>query len=130
MGPKSEQIAFLKQPSIEHIMPQSWAENWRLADGSKGVNYVDLLGVADSDPIAMASRTRSASVQTLGNLTILTSELNAAQSNLEWMKKRPEMMKHSLLPINQALPLSSWDEVTILERGRDLYKRATSLWPR
>jgi Protein of unknown function (DUF1524) len=131
MSSKSEKITFEKQPSIEHIMPQNWTANWPLPNGSKGMDFAELVSASESDPRALASRKRLSSIQTLGNLTILTSELNAAQSNLGWAKKRPEMMKHSLLPINLALfERRSWDEAAILERGTDLFQRATKVWPR
>ncbi len=67
--------------------------------------------------------------KTLGNLTILSKALNAAQSNLAWTEKRPELMKHSLLPINQALHAKeTWDEDAILERGKMLFDRAVAIW--
>jgi hypothetical protein len=131
MSSKSEKIVFEKQPSVEHIMPQEWIANWPLPDGSKGMSFVELISAPESDPRSKASRIRSSATQTLGNLTILTSELNAAQSNLAWAKKRPEMMKHSLLPINQTLlERDTWDETSILERGTNLFQKAITLWPR
>jgi hypothetical protein len=70
-------------------------------------------------------------LQTLGNLTLLTVELNAAQSNSAWPVKRQAMAIHSLLPLNQVIVTSAmWDEAAITARGEDLFKRAVVLWPR
>jgi hypothetical protein len=131
MSPKSEVISFAEQPSVEHIMPQDWVANWHLPDGSKGLTPVDLFQVPDSDHRSVATRKREAAVQTLGNLTILSASLNSAQSNYGWKQKRPAMMKHSLLPINQSLSdLEVWDEAAISKRGAELFKRALNIWPR
>jgi len=131
MSSKSETLIFDKQPSVEHIMPQDWVKNWPLPDGTKGIDFWDLAGTAETDPRAIATRMRQIAIQTLGNLTILSTGLNSAQSNLPWDQKRPEMMKHSLPPINQALlETRVWDESAILKRGEELYTRALTVWPR
>jgi Protein of unknown function (DUF1524)/Protein of unknown function DUF262 len=131
MSSKSESVVFTNAPTVEHIMPQNWVTNWPLPDGSEGLDFIDMFAMSDTDPLVVASRTRETAVQTLGNLTILSTGLNSAQSNLPWDQKRPEMMRHSLLPINQKLVDESvWDETTILKRGDDLLERALSLWGR
>ena len=80
---------------------------------------------------AEATQKRSNAVQTLGNLTLLSTALNSAQSNLGWTLKRPEMMKHSLLPINQALSeMDVWDDEAIACRGKQLFQCALTIWPR
>jgi hypothetical protein len=131
MSSKAEQVAFTTPPSVEHIMPQNWIEHWPLPDGSPGMGIVELVNASNDDPRALATRKRERAIQTLGNLTILSSGLNSAQSNLPWNKKRPEMLKHSLLPINQSLAaLTDWNEETILQRGQEHASRAMKLWPR
>jgi hypothetical protein len=131
MSSKSESLSFAKPPTVEHIMPQSWIENWPLQDGSKGLDFMALFNAPDDDPRAIATRKRDSSVQTLGNLTLLSDGLNASQSNLDWDQKRPALMKHSLLPINQLLAdVPEWDEESILHRGEALFARALTLWPR
>ena len=124
-------MTFTVQPSVEHIMPQSWIANWPLEDGSEGLDVLELWDAPPDDPRAAATRKREAAVQTLGNLTILSTGLNSAQSNLGWNQKRPEMMKHSLLPINQALlETTAWNEAAILKRGEELFERALGIWKR
>lgn len=131
MSSKSEVVAFEKKPTIEHIMPQNWEENWPLRDGSKGMDMLERFDASQDDPRLTASRMRDDAKQTLGNLTILSSELNSSQSNMSWDQKRPEMMKHSLLPINQALlEMKTWDETSIEERGKELLARALGVWKR
>ncbi len=131
MSAKSETVVFATPPTVEHIMPQNWVANWPLPDGSEGMDRPELYGASDDDPRAAASRTRETALQTLGNLTILSSALNTAQSNLPWDQKRSEMMKHSLLPLNQVLSdMDTWDEAAILRRGEDLFERAVRIWPK
>ncbi len=129
MSSKSESLVFDQQPSVEHIMPQGWLKNWPLADGSKGLDFMELYTAAETDAKAVATRKRETMVQTIGNLTVLSTGLNSAQSNLPWSQKRPEMMKHSLLPINQGLlETTIWDEAAIITRGTSLFTMALNLW--
>ena len=131
MSTKSEAVTFTAQPSVEHILPQNWITNWPLEDGAAGLDVLELYDVTPDDPRAAATRKRDRALQTLGNLTILSTGLNSAQSNLGWEQKRPEMMKHSLLPINQALlETTTWNEAAILQRGEELFERALGIWKR
>jgi hypothetical protein len=73
-----------------------------------------------SDGRAEASIRRNSAVQTFGNLTTLTQALNSAVSNGHWSDKRPELLKFSLLPINQYLgSIDTWDEEAIARRGQE-----------
>jgi uncharacterized protein with ParB-like and HNH nuclease domain len=128
---KSEKLVFAEQPSVEHIMPQNWAQHWLLPDGSKGMDFLEMHVGAPDDARVIATRRRDAAVQTLGNMTVLSLALNTSQSNLPWDQKRKEMAIHSLLPINQVvLDLPVWDEATILARCEDLFGRALTVWQR
>ena len=131
MSSKSEKVVFATAPTVEHILPQTWVGNWPLPDGSKGLDFMGLYLAAKDDPRVDASRRRETLLPTIGNLTILSSGLNSFQKNLTWEKKRPEMMKHSLLPINQSLmDTVVWDEDAILNRGEELFERALTIWAR
>ena len=111
-------------------MPQGWIKNWPLADGSIGMTGTELWETAVDDSRAEATRKRNTAVQTLGNLTILTQPLNSAASNNNWEKKKPELLLHSLLPINQNLHnVDIWDETAIQKRGEELFQQARKLWP-
>ncbi|HNQ57758.1 MAG TPA: HNH endonuclease family protein, partial [Candidatus Desulfobacillus denitrificans] len=91
-----------------------------------------VLWTADAnDPRAIATRERNSALQTFGNLTILSQALNSAASNASWSEKKPELLRHSLLPINQQLHETTvWDEAAIQERSAALFERALKLWPR
>ncbi|HMG11559.1 MAG TPA: HNH endonuclease family protein, partial [Gemmatimonadaceae bacterium] len=131
LGPKMEDVVVAGNLTIEHLMPQSWIENWPLQSGAKGMGGNEIVDADESDTVAVASRSRNAAVQTFGNLTIVTGPLNSSISNGSWSGKKPELLKHSLLPINQLLHDSdSWDETTIASRGEALLSRALKLWPR
>ncbi|MFZ2879384.1 MAG: DUF262 domain-containing protein, partial [Phototrophicaceae bacterium] len=73
-------------------------------------------------------------VHAIGNLTLLTSGLNASISNGPFAAKRPEIAKQSSLRMNadfQALvDQSTWSEVDILNRGQRLFETALAIWPR
>jgi len=55
----------------------------------------------------------------------------ASVSNSQWSVKKPELLKHSLPPINQLLhDVTVWDEAAIAQRSDDLLARALKVWPR
>jgi hypothetical protein len=131
MSTKSEALAFAEPPSVEHLMPQEWLPNWPLPDGTEGLSLPELYQSPETNPRAIATRKRDASVQCLGNLTILSTGLNSAQKNYGWAQKLPVMLKHSLLPLNQSFSESkSWDEDSIRVRGQELFTRALVIWKR
>jgi hypothetical protein len=79
--------------------------------------------------LAEASGRRNSILHTLGNLTIITQPLNSAVSNSAWKDKKPQMLKSSLLPINQQLiSYDTWNEEIISRRGEELFERAKSIW--
>lgn len=128
---KMEQMTFEGQLTVEHILPQQWIDHWPLPDGSKGITYTEFLSVQADDPRLVMTRNRHALLQTIGNLTILTQALNSSASNSAWADKKPELLRHSLLPINQQLyDVINWDEATIEKRSSELFQRALKLWSR
>ncbi|MEU3516734.1 DUF262 domain-containing protein [Streptomyces sp. NPDC006654] len=110
--------------TIEHIMPQSWEENWPLPNDASE---------ADID--------RDVVVHTLGNLTLATARLNPTIGNMGWEKKRSWLGQHSLLRLTHgtvlnAPPSSSdpqwgadWEPRRIQERGHYLASLALEIWP-
>lgn len=128
---KSEAVTVESALTVEHILPQQWQDKWLLADGSKGLTTEALWTAPKDDARAEASRKRNQALQTFGNLTILTQGLNSSVSNSQWSLKRQELLKHSLLPINQILhDVAIWDEEAIAQRSDDLLVRALEIWPR
>lgn len=130
-GSKSELVDVQSELTIEHIMPRAWEEHWPLMTGEPGMTFEERWDADEDDPRRLASERRDAILDTLGNLTILTQPLNSAASNSGWSSKRPEILTHSVLPINTVLnQLDVWDEKTIEQRGKQLFERALRLWPR
>lgn len=130
LSDKTERINVDSQLTIEHIMPQSWIENWPLPDGSKGLTWEEISKMDSEDPKVMVNRQRDSMLQTLGNLTILTQPLNSAVSNSAWEIKKPQLLQSSLLPINQQLySINVWDEKAIVNRGKEIFDRAKLIWP-
>ena len=70
-------------------------------------------------------------MHTIGNLTLLTKELNPAVSNGPWDKKHKEILKHSAIALNRELQgVTIWDEDKIEQRSEALFKLAVQIWPR
>jgi hypothetical protein len=111
-GNKVEDIYTLpKNLTVEHLMPQTWREHWPLP--------------ADSDP-----EQREAKINQLGNLTLTSGSLNSSLSNGPWEAKRPALLQHSLLALNQQVGTSeNWDEESIKRRGSELAEQICGLWP-
>lgn len=127
---KHERLPVDQSVTVEHILPQNWIEHWPLSSGEKGLKGSELWA-EDADPaIVAATRKRDSALQTFGNLTILTQALNSSVRNSAWSVKKPEIMKSSLLPINQMLhDYPSWDEESIDARAKELFQRAKKIWP-
>ena len=71
-------------------------------------------------------------LHSIGNLTLLTQPLNSEVSNGPFKAKRPEITKQSLLVLNSYFQKfsnkDSWNEKTILERGKRLTDLALKVW--
>jgi hypothetical protein len=128
---KMEAVSVDGALSVEHILPQQWQSKWPLPDGSQGLTAEALWTAGKGVEQADATRKRNAALQTFGNLTILTQGLNSSVSNSPWHTKKPELLKHSLLPINQQFhDVVAWDENAIMRRSDALFARALKVWPR
>lgn len=104
---------------IEHIMPQSWYENWPL-----GVDA----GEKDED----ATVYRNRAIHTIGNLTLVNMQLNSSLSNAPWERKRRALADHSTLHLNKRLVNdgpAEWNEGAIEDRARWLHRTAVEIWP-
>lgn len=116
-SPKTEEQFVQRGLTIEHVMPQAWRTHWHLP--------------ADAPEDAPATRDRL--VQTLGNLTLVTTALNPALSNDVWAVKRAAIDEHSVLKLkSKLLELGgdAWDEETIRKRGDSLAESIIGIWPR
>ena len=112
--------------SIEHVLPQNWAEYWPLPDGRSAPR--DFLTGADKEMLA-AITVRQSVLHTLGNLTVITVPGNTAASNSKFSEKCA-WLKKSLLALNlEIVANSTWAEAEIQARSRVLADAAVALWP-
>ena len=104
---------------VEHILPQSWTEEWPFEDGV----YLDPESV---EPNAVARRTK---LHSLGNLTLLTPGLNRDVSNKKLSVKQEQFNKHTGLFLNKWFQNHTrWTEVEISKRGEHLANLAVATW--
>lgn len=102
--------------TIEHIMPQSWQENWPLDDEDNGDQ-------------------RELAIQTLGNLTLVTKALNSKLSNSAWLGvdgKREALIAHSSIKLTQDVTSKNdddWNESMIETRTNSLIGALLKIWP-
>ena len=97
--------------TIEHIMPQKWQAHWPLGNKTE--------------------EEREADIQTIGNLTLLTTKLNASVSNGPWAAKSVELTKHDVLLMNKQVQKTGengWNEEIIDTRTASLIAIITQIW--
>jgi uncharacterized protein with ParB-like and HNH nuclease domain len=104
-----KEIVALGELQIEHIMPQTLTEDWRSLLGSN----------------AEAIHTRW--LHTAGNLTL--TAYNPELSNASWPDKK-EFYAASNVSMTRALAnIVAFDADALINRGRELARRAIRLWP-
>ena len=117
-SPKTDDQSVPRDLTIEHAMPQSWAQNWP---------------VPDDDEKEERTRQRNRLVHTIGNLTLINGRLNASLSNAAWESKRKTLARHSTLLLNHRLLEESegadWDEDFIQARSLRMAKLVAEVWP-
>lgn len=101
---------------IEHVMPRKWQTNWPLSDG-------------------LSEDEREGLIDSLGNLTLLTSKLNSKVSNGPWLGtngKQSGLEDHDVLFLNREVLKNSvelWNEESIRTRTAKLSEIIISIWP-
>lgn len=114
-SPKAEKVTVHGSLTVEHVLPQEWRDFWPLPAGI--------------DP-EVSEEKREEVLHDFGNLTLLTSGLNAAVSNGPAARKLPEIAKESLLKLNQYFSSkTSWTEQDIRDRSAALFEVAKRVWP-
>lgn len=105
---------------VEHVMPHNWEENWPLNGVTVETGDFSVPGYGE----------REAAIHTLGNLTIISDQLNRSLSNAAFEDKAPKLVEHSNLTLNRHIAKSdSWDEKAIQDRGEALAELAVHIWP-
>jgi hypothetical protein len=125
--------------SIEHLMPQSWYDNWPMPDGSSPTPQERINACSISQAAEKSSgRTgviaqRERLLHTVGNLTLHSQSLGSSIGNVNFAKKQAAFRKHGLFQITKgftAPEITAWDENAIRARGQTLFELALRLWPR
>lgn len=114
----STQLLGISKYSLEHMMPKKWRNYWPL-DGSP----------ADAEA-------RDRTLQTLGNLTIITQALNASVRDADWKTKKEGkgdkggLRKYAdgIETLSDFLDREEWNEQAISERAEYLAKKAIAVW--
>ena len=120
---KTEDVQIRSPLTIEHILPQKWQTNWVLP-GMEGVAEVDY-----GPELSERVRARNSIVNTLGNLTLITSALNSSVSNGHFSVKMPALRAFTSLALNRELhEFELWDESAIRRRGAGLFELACTIW--
>lgn len=119
-GGKTEKVQVERKLTIEHLMPVSWEKHWPMVMEQSTTELID-----------KGTERRNQLIHRVGNLTLLTKELNPAVSNGPWLKKRDEMLKHTILNLNRPfLDVQVWNENSIEKRSATLFEMAKKIWPR
>jgi len=100
---------------IEHILPQT------IPRGKDGATWREMLG---KDAVKVHEQW----LHTLGNLTL--TGYNPTLSNKPFAIKQVEFANSKLSMSSGLSKLAAWNTEAILQRGEELAKRVTSLWPR
>lgn len=101
-----------KSFSVEHMMPKKWEENWNEPDFDELDKYK-----------------RKQKLLTLGNLTLITKNLNSKLRNQAWSDKKTTLKEYSSLKMTTAfLDKNDWNEGTIEERAAMLADKALGIW--
>ncbi len=115
--------------SLEHIMPQSWEQNWGIDKVAVVTTTGDIVQNKET-----ANELRRAAIYEIGNMTILNRKLNSSLSNKEMKSKIKIMKKYADLGIAKEVidtceKSNNWNEYYIRNRTNDLYKLFIKLWP-
>jgi hypothetical protein len=129
-----EALGLREDLTIEHVLPDMWADHWPLPDGTKAPH--DHVVSAD-DPRHAAIRRRETLKNSLGNLTLLTTSGNPRLGNQPFLApddvvgiSKRESLRTSLLKMNQEIAAhAEWDEEKIIARADILATRVIALWP-
>lgn len=108
--------------TIEHVMPQTWQTYWPLREADRTDFVIE----------QRARQKRDQLINTIGNLTLVTSSLNPSLSNSAWADKRPELLKYGKLNLMQYFHgpnADTWDEDKIEARSNHLFEQIKEIWP-
>ena len=131
---KKDETIGLDNLTVEHIMPQRWAEHWPLPNGefspTEQEHLIDSQDRQLSNESIESVRQRESLKHTIGNLTLVTTSLNPAMGKESWNNKRKEL-RDSLLAINrQVCENENWNDDCIKLRSLDIGNQLNLIWPK
>lgn len=106
-----ETLLMNRELSIEHIMPQTLTEEWKVNLGHDWLEIHQMY------------------LHTIGNLTL--TGYNSEMKNSSFIKKRDikKGFKQSNLKLNRSLAMrDKWDKEEIINRGQELSRIALAIW--
>jgi hypothetical protein len=105
---------------VEHVLPRTWTEDWPFADTDYAAPNSDL----------PQTTSRRSSIDTLGNLTLVTNSLNISVGNKSFLEKKRKFSDHTGLFLNKWFHnQEKWAEKEIAHRGEHLALLAKAIWP-
>lgn len=121
--------------SLEHIMPQKWEDYWNFS-------VCPVVSVATKEVIAdkeKSQEVRNAAIYELGNMTLLSSNLNSSLRNYEFERKvtgekrKKGIRDYASLDITRDVVKvyesgKKWNEVEIRERTKSLTAEFFEIW--
>ena len=119
---RNEGVTLTRPLSVEHLLPQKGT----LAD-------YPFAATMPLETGETPDRCRARLINAIGNLTLLTQELNSSISNGPFEAKAKAIVADSDLRLNAWLrtpPIPEWSEDAIVARGEELFKIASSIWQR
>ena len=132
----------LSQLDVDHIMPRSWFAYWPLSD--KNLTADESIATADEVSTVQQRQLvgenlnlkqqliadRQASINTLGNLSLLNLGVNREAQHYAFANKRDLLIANTNLRLNiELIRLAAWDEPAIKARGEKLADAALVIWP-
>lgn len=138
---KSDKTALYYTFSLEHIMPQTWDEYWGIDEIL--VRDAETGNIIDDEELAISSR--HAAVYELGNMALLSGNLNSAIRNYEFerkingdpkgkMKKKEGIRAYTKLSTTSEIvkvydDTGIWDETEIRKRTNRFMQEVIKIWP-
>lgn len=121
--------------SIEHVMPQDWAENYPLSGEyiPKNMTFDWYFPKNEEEKsyyenVKAGISRRRRMIHNVGNLTAVTQPLNSAMKNAKFEVKKNNFQE-SVLSINRYFErFDSWSEEQIEKRAEVLFTHANSIW--
>ncbi len=127
--------ATISMASVEHVMPQDWAENYPISGHTipKQMNS-EWYTPNGEDEQALYQKLkpeivrRRSLIHTVGNLTAVSQPLNSAMKNAKYSDKK-KYLQESVLSINRYFEQQGeWSEKQIEDRSKKLFGHAARIW--